>query len=303
MSCNIFVSGLITIESTLRVENFPVNYTPVNYPFFGTGVTVSGVGYNIAKALKTLGNTVSLLSITGKDLLSELVNIELEKNGLDTKYIYNGIDETSTSIILYDKEGKRSIYCDLKDLQETRCPEIIFKKALGNAKVAVMCTVNYNREYLDLIKNAGLIIATDIHCISDLYDPYNSDFMKAADILFMSDEHLPCSPEKWVEQLSSIYNNKIIVIGLGAKGAMLFVRKDNKMISYPAKTVRPVVNTIGAGDALFSAFLSEYTKDSDPYEAIEKAIIFAGYKIGEKGTADGFIDSYKLEELYRNSKY
>jgi len=45
---NILVSGLINIETTLRVDGFPIAYNPVNYPFFGVNSSVSGVGYNIA---------------------------------------------------------------------------------------------------------------------------------------------------------------------------------------------------------------------------------------------------------------
>ena len=32
---NILVSGLINMETTVRVRQFPVNYYPIDYPFFG----------------------------------------------------------------------------------------------------------------------------------------------------------------------------------------------------------------------------------------------------------------------------
>ena len=51
----ILVSGLINIETTLKVDSFPLEYKPVRYPFFGIQSTVSGVGYNIAKALTMVG--------------------------------------------------------------------------------------------------------------------------------------------------------------------------------------------------------------------------------------------------------
>ena len=52
----ILVAGLINIETTVRVDGFPIEYTPVRYPFFGVNATVSGVGYNVAKALTVLGD-------------------------------------------------------------------------------------------------------------------------------------------------------------------------------------------------------------------------------------------------------
>ena len=60
---SILVSGLINIETTLCVDGFPIPYRPVRYPFNQINATVSGVGYNIAKALTTLGDNVNLLSI------------------------------------------------------------------------------------------------------------------------------------------------------------------------------------------------------------------------------------------------
>ena len=40
----ILVSGLINVETTLRVDDFALDYEPVRYPFFGIKSSVSGVG-------------------------------------------------------------------------------------------------------------------------------------------------------------------------------------------------------------------------------------------------------------------
>ena len=40
---NILVSGLVNTETTCRVRQFPINYYPVDYPFFGVSTAVSGV--------------------------------------------------------------------------------------------------------------------------------------------------------------------------------------------------------------------------------------------------------------------
>ncbi|HRC76137.1 MAG TPA: hypothetical protein PLO33_10700, partial [Kouleothrix sp.] len=70
----IFVSGLINIETTVQVDRFPIEYSPVRYPFFGVRSTVAGVGYNVAKALATLGDSVRLASIVGRDMPGALVD-------------------------------------------------------------------------------------------------------------------------------------------------------------------------------------------------------------------------------------
>jgi acarbose 7IV-phosphotransferase len=142
-----------------------------------------------------------------------------------------------------------------------------------------------------------------VHSISNLDDEYNRDYMSAADILFMSYEQLPCAPEEWVKDLIDRYSTQIIVIGMGADGALLSVKPDHFMECVPAVWTRPVVNTIGAGDALFSAFVHTYNQTHNPYEAIRKAVLFASYKIGVTGAAEGFLTASELNALYTEMSF
>ncbi|MBZ0275569.1 MAG: carbohydrate kinase family protein, partial [Anaerolineae bacterium] len=180
---------------------------------------------------------------------------------------------------------------------ERTYPTERFEAALAGCSLAALCNINFSRPFLARVKQAGLPIATDVHTISDLDDSYNRDFMANADILFMSDERLPCSPEEWARRVQNQYGNAIIVIGLGAKGALLSVKADHFMERIPAVQTRSVVNTIGAGDSLFSAFLHGYLQTGSPYEAIRKAMVFASYKVGANGAADGFLSSATLDVL------
>ena len=60
-----------------------------------------------------------------------------------------------------------------------------------------------------------------------------------------------------------------------------------------------VVNTVGAGDALFSAFVHYFAEGFPPLEALLRAELFASAKIRANGAAKGFITAGELEELYR----
>ena len=78
----IFISGLINIETTVQVDAFPIEHTPVRYPFFGVRSTVAGVGYNIAKALTTLGRPgVQVAAITRRAEGYYIVHVESGKEG------------------------------------------------------------------------------------------------------------------------------------------------------------------------------------------------------------------------------
>jgi acarbose 7IV-phosphotransferase len=293
----ILVSGLINIETTLQVETFPLVYEPVRFPFFGIASTVSGVGFNVAKALTILGNKVDFLSIIGEDLAGGQVRQSLAKLGIDDSRVLALMPDTAQSVIIYDRQGKRQIHTDLKDIQDRAFATDVFDEALQRSSLAVLCNINYNRPFLARAKRAGIPIATDVHTVSAIDDAYDSDFMAAADILFLSDERLPCTAEEFARRLQNRYGTAIIVIGLGTEGALLAVGENNLMERVSAVQTRAVVNTIGAGDALFSSFLHSYLIHGDPYEALRRAVVFASYKIGEAGAAEGFLGSGDLDRL------
>lgn len=290
------VAGLINIETTLKVSRFPVDYVPSRFPFFGINTTVSGVGYNIAKALTTLGNTVDFLSLIGQDDAGVLVKEALRRDNIAPAHVHAQLENTPQSVILYDPTGQRAIHTDLKDIQKQVYPVESFEQSLSKTALAVLCNINFARPMLSRAQAAGVPIATDVHAISDLHDSYNQDYMAAATILFQSHENLPCTPEDWIYKLWGRYGTPVAVVGLGGDGALLAVRDDGFIERIPAVYTRPVVNTIGAGDALFSAFLHTYAVSRDPYAAIRKAVVFASYKIGVSGAADGFLSAAALDE-------
>jgi acarbose 7IV-phosphotransferase len=312
----ILVSGLINIETTLRVDRFPIDYTPVRYPFWDVATTVSGVGYNVAKALTVLGDEVPFLSLIGHDLYGDLVITSLERDRVPAQDVRADLIATPQSVILYDGEGRRQINVDLKDIQERTYPRDALERALEGCDLAVLCNINFSRPFLALARERGVPIATDVHAISSLDDDYNRDWLAAADILFMSDELLPTSPDAWARQVLDRYPARIVVIGLGSQGALLAQRDPMRIVRLPAVETRPIVNTIGAGDALFSAFVHTCTRmgqactrmgqagtrAGEAYAALQRAMVFASYKIGEKGAAEGFLTESQLETWYRQTR-
>lgn len=294
----VLVAGLINIETTLRVEAFPVVYKPVCFPFWGVNSTVSGVGYNVAKALTVLGNEVRFLVLIGKDGMGELALQSLAADGIPADYVLSRLECTPQSVILYDGSGQRAINVDLKDIQEQRYPPEQFESAIYGCDLAALCNINFARPLLEKVKARGIPIATDVHTIAQLDGSYDSDFMAAADILFMSDEALPETPETWARRVLQRYGPKVMVIGLGREGALLVDRRPEAMVHVPAVFTRPVVNSIGAGDALFSAFVHFYARERNAYAALRKAVVFASYKIGETGAAQGFLTEPELLKWY-----
>ena len=290
----ILVSGLLNTETTTAVRGFPIHYYPIDYAFFGVNTAVSGVAFNLAKALKTLGDEVQLASMTGHDFAAAYIRDALQELDISTQYVQPKLRQTPSSVVLYDPDGKRQIYCDLKDIQETAYA--FNASILEGIDLVAACNINFNRPLLHLAKQTGKIIATGVHVLSDIYDEYNREFMEQADILFLSDEAVGDNYRAFMEQLADAYPCRIIVMGRGAKGAAIYLRDTGELTEMPATSAGTVVNTVGAGDALFSAFLHYYTKGLAPLDALQRAQIFATHKITVSGASNGFVSEQTVEE-------
>ncbi len=293
----LLVAGLINVETTLRVDGFPIEYAPVHYPFFGIAAGVSGVGYNVAKALAALGQEVELLSLIGDDWSGAQVRAALAALPLRADGVLALLPQTCQSVILFDPSGRRQIHTDLKEIQERAYPAAAMQAALERADAHILCNINFVRPHLAAARATGKPIATDVHALADLDDAYNADFLRAARILFQSHERLPLPPEAWARELLARYPAEIVVIGLGAEGALLAVRADGFVGRFPARPTRPVVSTIGAGDALFACFVDGYLRTRDPYAALRRALLFASWKIGVASAGEGYLSSAALAQL------
>ena len=278
----IFVSGLINIETSLNVNSFPIEYSPIEYPFFGVSSSISGVGYNVSKALKTLNDSVSLFAYVGEDVSGETIVTTLKKEKINA--IIQKIEKTAESVVLVDKEGKRKIYCDLKNLQEIHSFDVSINPK--DYDLAVLTNINFSRPLIKLFKDSGVVIASDVHVLRDINDEYNKDYMMNSDILFLSNEGCLGNEAEFIKSIQQAYHNKLVVIGCGAEGALAYDGKNY----YYEKAVAPlgVKNTVGAGDALFASFIHCYLKTKDIQKSLKFAVTFAGLKISSSGGAEGF---------------
>lgn len=284
------VAGLYTLETNLKIEGFPQPYYPVAFPFHGIAQAHSGVGLNIAIALAKLGHGPRLATLVGPDDAGDHLVAALPRYGLTAEFIARSTPATSQSVILVAPDGTRQAHCDLKDLQTSDYPESLRGALLQDAQMAVICNINFARPLLQEAKKRGIPIATDVHVLADFDDAYDRDFMAAADILFLSHERLPCAPHLAIDALRQRYDPRLIVLGMGRDGALLSERGQPQFHA-PAIAPRGVTNSIGAGDALFSAFVDQTLRGCDPQTALRRATLYAGWKVGENGAPLGLLDA------------
>ncbi|GAA5184199.1 sugar kinase [Niveibacterium umoris] len=290
----IAVAGLYTLETNLRIEGFPLPYYPVTYPFHGITQAHAGVGLNVAVALAGLGHEVRFATLIGEDEPGDHMMAALPGFGLAGGHVARNASATSQSVILVAPDGNRQIHCDLKDLQERHYPTERVASLLDDATLAVVCNINFARPLLAAARERDIPIATDVHALEDFDDAYNRDFMAAADILFLSHERLRCTPGEAISALRQRYDPRILVIGLGSGGALLSERGQSTL-QLPAIAPRGVVNTIGAGDALFSAFVDQTQRGLPASLALRNATLYAGTKVSESGATCGLMNAQAFQ--------
>lgn len=102
-------------------------------------------------------------------------------------------------------------------------------------------------------------------------------------------ERLDSDPEDFIRQIYARHSPAVVVVGMGASGSLLGL-PGAEPVHVPAARTRPVVNTVGAGDSLFSSFVDGWIRGIAPHEALRRAAVFASWKIGANGGAAGFLD-------------
>ena len=295
----LLVLGNVNLETTFRTPTFPIAYESVSFVPFGVNIDVSGVGYNLAKALSVLGDDVVLAAILGRDTAAATIREQLRADGLDDRYVLDRAEKTALSVIAYDENGKRAAFTDLKDLMTQVYPPDLFAEALAGVEAVLFTQAAYCRPLLAPTREAGKLVAVDLQLIADLDDPYKRPYLDNAEVVFMSGEKLPEPSEMWAWHLLKRYQGvRVVGIGLGEEGALLAVRDTGLTLRVPAVATRPIVNTGGAGDALFACFMHYYLSTRDAEEALRRAVVFASYKIGEVGSSQGLLNEAGLEQLY-----
>ncbi len=123
--------------------------------------------------------------------------------------------------------------------------------------------------------------------------------LQQADILKMNEEELALvgswfaadkDREAIIKAMSRQLNVSIIIVTLGANGALLFM--NDQFFAHKGYKVK-VVDTIGSGDAFLAAFITQLMKHASPPDALEYASRLGAFVASKKGGCP----EYDLEEV------
>ncbi|MER7128163.1 carbohydrate kinase family protein [Streptosporangium saharense] len=295
MTRRIVVAGVVSLYMAVGVEEFPVKYSSTSSPrWIATGV--SGAAGHIARVLKKLGDDVRLCTVVGRDLPGLGITAELRRQGLVGPGIVEGA-ESSMGATLVSPDGRRMGFPHLTPVNTVPYPVDLLEASARDADLLVLTNAKFVRDLVGPAARLGIPIAVDVHLISDLDGEYNRPWLEAATIVFCSDERLPDPPEVWVARLFDRYPRcRLAGVGLGGRGALLATR-EGTLVRVEAVAPRGVVNTTGAGDALFATFLHFWSETGDPVRSLRPAVVHAGWKLGDPAPVTASLTPEELSAL------
>lgn len=294
------VAGFVQLETIVKVDSLPIPYFQFQSIPDMINASIGGCGYNESVALKWLGNEVDFMSMVGKGLKENELYKKLMMSDVDLswEYVLPRLESMPSSVILYNN-GKKQIFEDVKDIRTVPYDYDIFERQIQDKDMVLISSCNFCRPVIELAKKYNKPLAVNVRSMKKERMMQKEDFLKAADILYISDDELDKEPYECINECRTKYNQKIIIVGIGSKGVILYTREDNSILEYKPVKTNEIVNTVGAGNALFSAFLHYYVKTGDAKESIKNALLFASYKIGFIGTSNGFMTEEQIEQWRR----
>lgn len=296
MTSKIVVVGVTSLYMAVPVDEFPIDYQSTRFPtWLRTGA--AGSGCHIARTLQALGNDVRLCTVVGHDLPGTFIRAELCREGL----LGPGTVDSHAStlgVVLVAADGQRMGQPYLATVNAVEYPAAVFCQSLRGADLAVLTNARFARPLLRHARRLGVPIAVDVHLIADVDDVYNKPWLEVADVIFCSHERLQeTTPAGWIGQVFDRYPGCAIVgIGCGSAGCILGLR-DGRLIQVPAVAPRGVVSTAGAGDTLLASFIHGWLATGNPVRAIERAVLYAGWAVGDTFPCEATLTVEQLDTL------
>ena len=291
------VAGFVQMETIVKVEALPVPYKQFESIPDLVNSGIGGAGFNEAMALKWLGNEVDFMSMVARSMSRRQIEAYLKTFdvNLKTDYVLPMLDGMPTSVILYSK-GKKQTFEDVKDIRHVEYDYDLLESRIQDKDMILMSNCNFCRPIIGLAKKYQKPIAVNVRSMRAEKIANKEDFLAAADVLYISDDDLESDHYDCIKECKEKYDPEIVIMGIGDKGVILYTKEDNSVIEYRPVKTNEIVNTIGAGNALFSSFMHYYDKTKNAKEAIKNALLFASYKIGFVGTSNGFMTEEQIEQ-------
>ena len=243
-----------------------------------------GAPANVACGLSRLGASSAFIGKVGRDMHGDFLRRVLEEEGVDTSGLVSDEDVFTTLAFVKRDGAERSFSFARKPgadtcLRQEEIDQELIKKAdifhFGSLSLTNEPSKSATLYSVKLAKSSGSIISYDPNYRAPLWpsEDIAAEGMRRplemVDIIKISDEETELlsgekEPRKAADRLIS-GGIKLVCVTLGSKGA--FIKNKNYEVEVPGREVA-AVDTTGAGDSFWSAFLFKLTCSGKSPEAL-----------------------------------
>ena len=280
-----------------------------------------GAPFNVANQIKKLNGDVAFLGSVGNDIAGEFLlsfsesqfkgHSYLEKLEKATTQAFVKIDEDKERHFSFFRNNTADSFINIEKLKELSKTSSLIH--IGSLILSNEETKSSLISIIKELKKQNKIISFDLNYRDDIFKDINvlKDFIQYVDILKLSLDELELLTNKKIKSINSLKNtmkeisldNQLILVTLGKDGSCYYQNDKFNII----KSIKvECIDTTGAGDSFFGAFLFKYY---DVIQLIDKNQInldeileFANLIAAHSTTKIGAIDSQITIDEYTKIK-
>ncbi len=294
---DVVVVGNVGIDTNVFFQSGEIDFS-VEANFTENIDVLGQAGGYASRGYARRGASTAFIGCVGADFSGDYIKKVFTLEGINTDGFFIDPQGTSRSINFMYRSGKRKNFYDGKSHMKLSPPVDVAAKIFAGARLAHFNIPNWARNLLPVARQAGVTIACDIQDVVEFEDPYRTDFVKMADILFFSAANHP-DPAPLMHYYLQKNPSLVIISGMGERGCALGT--GNRVQYFPPVNIDlPVVDTNGAGDALAVGFLTSHVLEGCSLEeSVQRGQISARYKCAQRATSDCMITRDLMDHYQR----
>lgn len=293
----LLAAGYLNIDVTATVPRVPALGDRV------TALSVSrsfgGMTANAACAASRFGLKTEFFGTVGGDPEGDAALSELERYGVETRWVVRSVAPTTTAILLLGPDGERSIISEPMRFDYGPLEEAL--KAYSNRANACVHVDGYRLpEAVGLLQGAralGLRTSADLDGMEEQQLKESLPEVAASlDLLILNSRlvaALDPDPALAAGRLRGL-GAGVVAITLGERGAMVAWKGGASLLRAPKVEVR---DATGAGDAFAGAFLAGWLGGYGPEEAAKSAVAAGAISVGARGARGHLPDRVEAGRL------
>ncbi len=293
---------LITVgESMVAMFSHDRGYLRYQHSF---GLTTAGAESNVAIGVSKLGHSVGWISKLGRDEFAEIIRLKVRGEGVDTSKVV--IDDTHPTGVMFkqtDAQGNTSVfYYRQNSAASTLTPADLDACYFAQAKIVhvtgITCAISESCchtvfEAVRLAKEAGALVSFDPNIRLKLWSRDRAKevltpLLALSDIVLIGDDEADIllgtrDTDEIITCLRGLGVSKIAV-KMGGAGAV--VADGEHCYLVPPEPVK-VVDTVGAGDAFASGFLTGVLEEQPVEICGRMGAIMGAFAVSSMGDTEG----------------